>query len=335
MALKNNMAEKEINLSQTNRSLVSVIIPVYKVEPYLRQCVDSVLAQTYTDFEVILVDDGSPDGCPAICDEYAEKDSRVKVIHKENGGLSDARNAGMNIACGEYALFVDSDDFISKEFLENLLRMAEEYNLDIVEGKTVYYENALVSEVFHLNHDEYVFFNNDDVYEFYLKTYQIVSAWNKLIKRSLLSEVRFIRDMISEDFIWFYNGVLPLIVCAGYCAYSTYYYRQGNTLSITKQVSEKHYTSYKNIIETLSKNEHLVSKIRLTKSGVLASICLELYKQAVLNGSHKKILDTIIFLKLNRNIFEKANTKRGILLKALLILPIPVGKRLFKLLFGL
>ena len=222
MAKKNNMAEKEINLSQTSSPLVSVIIPVYKVEPYLRQCVDSVLAQTYTDFEVILVDDGSPDGCPAICDEYAEKDCRVKVIHKENGGLSDARNAGINIACGEYALFVDSDDFISKEFLENLLRMAEEYNLDIVEGKTVYYENALVSEVFHLNHDEYVFFNNDDVYEFYLKTYQIVSAWNKLIKRSLLSEVRFIRDMISEDFIWFYNGVLPLIVCAGYCAYSTY-----------------------------------------------------------------------------------------------------------------
>ncbi|MBD5414233.1 MAG: glycosyltransferase family 2 protein [Treponema sp.] len=315
--------------------LVSVIIPVYKVEPYLRQCVDSVLAQTYTDFEVILVDDGSPDRCPAICDEYAEKDCRVKVIHKENGGLSDAQNAGMNIACGEYALFVDSDDFISKEFLENLLRMAEEYNLDIVEGKTVYYENALVYEVFPLNHDEYVFFNNDDVYEFYLKTYQIVSACNKLIKRSLLSEVRFIRDMISEDFIWFYNGVLPLIVCAGYCAYSTYYYRQGNTLSITKQVSEKHYTSYINIIDTLSKNKCLVSKIRSTKSGVLASICLELYKQAVLNGSRKKILDTIIFLKLNRNIFEKANTRRGILLKLLLILPIPVGKRLFKLLFGL
>ena len=89
----------------------SVIIPIYKVEQYLRQCVDSVLAQTYTDVEIILVDDGSPDSCPAICDEYAKKDSRIKVIHKPNGGLSDARNAGLDMAQGEYVLFLDSDDW--------------------------------------------------------------------------------------------------------------------------------------------------------------------------------------------------------------------------------
>lgn len=79
---------------------VSIIVPVYKVEPYLRRCVDSILAQTFTDFELILVDDGSPDNCPAICDEYAERDSRVRVIHKENGGVSSARNAGMEAAVG-------------------------------------------------------------------------------------------------------------------------------------------------------------------------------------------------------------------------------------------
>lgn len=89
----------------------SVVIPVYKVEKYLRQCLDSVLAQSYTDFEIVVVDDGSPDNCPAICDAYAAADSRVTVIHKENGGLSDARNAGLLAATGEYVIFMDSDDY--------------------------------------------------------------------------------------------------------------------------------------------------------------------------------------------------------------------------------
>ena len=100
---------------------ISVIVPVYKVEPYLRRCVDSILDQTYSDFELILVDDGSPDNCPDICDDYARQDSRVKVIHKENGGLSDARNAGLRIAAGAYVSFVDSDDFIRKDMYEVML----------------------------------------------------------------------------------------------------------------------------------------------------------------------------------------------------------------------
>lgn len=93
---------------------ISCIVPVYNVEKYLRRCVDSILAQTFTDFELILVDDGSPDGCPAICDEYAEKDSRVRVIHQENKGVSAARNAGLDMARGEYVCFVDGDDEVSE-----------------------------------------------------------------------------------------------------------------------------------------------------------------------------------------------------------------------------
>ena len=100
--------------------LISVIVPVYKVELYLRQCVDSLLAQTYSNLEIILVDDGSPDGCPAICDEYARKDSRVRVIHKPNGGLSDARNVGLDAARGEYIGFIDSDDWVMPDMYEYL-----------------------------------------------------------------------------------------------------------------------------------------------------------------------------------------------------------------------
>lgn len=101
---------------QKNQSLVSVIIPVYKVEQYLDKCVESVVNQTYKNLEIILVDDGSPDNCPAMCDEWAKKDSRIKVIHKKNGGLSDARNAGLDIATGEYISFLDSDDSFSPDF---------------------------------------------------------------------------------------------------------------------------------------------------------------------------------------------------------------------------
>ena len=108
---------------------VSLIVPVYKVEPYLRQCVDSILAQTFTDFELILVDDGSPDDCGAICDEYARKDSRVRVIHRQNGGVSAARNAGLQIACGKYVCFCDSDDHVERELLADAVRAMEGYDL--------------------------------------------------------------------------------------------------------------------------------------------------------------------------------------------------------------
>ena len=99
---------------ELNEPLVSVIVPVYNVERYLRHCVNSILIQTYHNLEVILVDDGSPDNCPKICDEYAKADARVKVIHKNNGGLSDARNIGMQAASGDYLMFVDSDDWLEK-----------------------------------------------------------------------------------------------------------------------------------------------------------------------------------------------------------------------------
>ena len=101
-------------MQNTNNELVSVIVPVYKVEPYLDRCVASILAQTYPNLEVILVDDGSPDNCPALCDAWAQRDARIRVIHKKNGGLSDARNVGLDAASGAYISFVDSDDTLQK-----------------------------------------------------------------------------------------------------------------------------------------------------------------------------------------------------------------------------
>ena len=133
---------------------ISIIVPVYNVEKYLEKCVRSILAQTFTDFELILVDDGSPDSSGAMCDQFAEQDQRVKVIHKENGGLSDARNAGIEIATGEYLGFVDSDDYIADDMYELLYTniVKEDADLSICGIYDVYEERAncksLIQELF-------------------------------------------------------------------------------------------------------------------------------------------------------------------------------------------
>lgn len=123
--------------------LISVIVPVYKVEDYLQKCIESILGQTYHNLELILVDDGSPDRCPEICDNYASKDKRVSVIHKANGGLSDARNAGMAVAKGEYLIFVDSDDLLPVDAVEALLDIAMAENADMVIGDHKRFEEEL------------------------------------------------------------------------------------------------------------------------------------------------------------------------------------------------
>ncbi|MBQ6857596.1 MAG: glycosyltransferase, partial [Lachnospiraceae bacterium] len=108
--------------------LISIIVPVYKVEMYLDRCVRSLVEQSYTNLEIILVDDGSPDNCGIMCDRWTEKDRRIKVIHKKNGGLSDARNAGLRIAAGEYIAFVDSDDWIEPEMYGHMLGLMGKYD---------------------------------------------------------------------------------------------------------------------------------------------------------------------------------------------------------------
>ena len=119
--------------------MVSIIVPIYNIEGYIRECIDSILAQTYPDFELILVDDGSPDNCGRICDEYAEKDVRIKVIHKENGGLTSARNAGLSVAKGDWIMHVDGDDWIEPDMIESLIEAAKATEADLVFGDYMKY----------------------------------------------------------------------------------------------------------------------------------------------------------------------------------------------------
>lgn len=191
----------------------SVIIPIYNVEKYLRECVDSVLSQTFEDFELILVNDGSKDNSGAICDEYAQKDSRVKVIHKENGGLSDARNVGTSVANGKYVVYIDSDDYVSgTDFLEKIYEKSQN-DTDIICYKfRKYFEDSNTFAKCDFSFPEL------DSYEtlaervnYLVKTNSFYcSAWSKAIKLSLLKEngIEFEKGLLGEDQEWYYHVLL-------------------------------------------------------------------------------------------------------------------------------
>ncbi|MBR6101080.1 MAG: glycosyltransferase [Ruminococcus sp.] len=185
--------------------MVSVIIPIYNVEKYLCQCVDSVLAQTFADLEIILVDDGSPDRCGAICDEYAKKDSRVRVIHKQNGGLSDARNAGTEAARGDYIYYLDSDDFIRQDAIEKMVARIEEENADLVyfNAETLFedFEDPDYRECFIRKHS-YRTDRGATVLGAHLKNREYYScAYLYLMRKGFLDKtgLRFLKGIIHED----------------------------------------------------------------------------------------------------------------------------------------
>lgn len=180
----------------------SIIIPIYKVEKYLNKCVNSVLKQTYSNLEIILVDDGSPDNCPKMCDEYLKKDNRIKVIHKENGGLSSARNAGLDIAKGDYILFVDSDDYVDYSLCEEILSYFHD-DVDIVAFEyEKFYDNNISNIKSQMNDNEIsvIELNNNDTYMNYLNRKIFTQmAWDKMYRSSVINELRFIEGRLAED----------------------------------------------------------------------------------------------------------------------------------------
>ena len=216
---------------------VSVIVPIYNVAPWLHRCLDSILAQTYTEFQLILVDDGSTDSCGAICDEYAAKDSRITVIHKENGGLSSARNAGLEIADGKFISFIDSDDWIHPQFLELMLRCQQAGNYDLVicnhkrtagsESDSSYIWDQIAPQELNL----------EGIYRQHrTKSY----VWNKLYRRELIGNHRFIQKKIAEDAA--FNGIVlghspQLHACFVPAVLYYYFYREN---SLVTQLDASH-----------------------------------------------------------------------------------------------
>ena len=226
-------------MENKNSPLVSIIVPVYNVEQYLRQCVDSILSQTFSDFELILVDDGSPDNCGAICDKYAEKDNRIIVIHKENGGVSSARNSALDIATGEYIIFVDSDDTVNDSYVSELIKWQDfdfvtaGYNYQAPNGE--WYERIF--------QDDSVFQNNLKLFPSkYIGKYYFGSPWATLMKKQIIdsANLRFDKNIHSgEDtlFIMQYLAYAEKIKSLPHCGYN-YFYHSG---SLSKSTNDTYW----------------------------------------------------------------------------------------------
>ncbi len=206
---------------------ISVIVPVYGVEKYLPACIESILNQTFTDFELILVDDGSPDRCPAICDEAAERDARVRVIHQANAGLSAARNAGIEIACGEWLVFVDSDDYIAPHFCEKLYQTAQRTDADCVmcsvqnvdeSGKPIDSALMRVADEVKTGREVLRKIGRDDVTPY-------LTAWNKLYRRKLFNTLRYPAGRQNED-VFVFAELFCQVQRAACVAEPLYFYRK-------------------------------------------------------------------------------------------------------------
>ena len=193
------------------RPLISVIVPIYQVEKYLEQCLDSILNQTYRQLEIILVDDGSPDHCGEICDRYASQDARIKVIHQPNAGLSAARNAGMDMATGEFISFIDSDDYIDPYFYEKMEQGFQDYpEAPIITCLAYQNEEGYITPYTHKNTNQPEFHSTLTFCEDCILGKMSVVVWNKLFRSELMKDIRFRVGRIFEDSL-FMHDLYPIL----------------------------------------------------------------------------------------------------------------------------
>lgn len=210
--------------------LISVIVPVYNVEAYLDKCISSIVNQTYRNLEIILVDDGSPDNCPAMCDAWKEKDSRIVVLHKENGGLSDARNSGMGAAHGEFISFIDGDDWIEPRFFEILQHELEAQNADVAavqyrlcwEGDACERQSA---------YEHVTVYDRQTAMRLLIQNQIKQVVWNKLYRSAQIRDIPFEKGKVHEDEFWTYQviGRIGRFAAIDYIGYD-YFQRAGSIM---------------------------------------------------------------------------------------------------------
>ncbi len=276
---------------------ISVIVPVYKVEQYLRKCVDSIIKQTYSNLEIILIDDGSPDNCPIICDEYAMKDNRVVVIHKKNGGLSDARNVGIAKSTGKYITFVDSDDYIASDYIEYLYKLILSANGDV---------SIVLPQIFYDNQEQVAISNKKEsirIYDsksalltmLYQKKFD-TSAWGKLYSKKIFEDVVFPVGNIYEDISTIYKTLLKSKVIV-YSNQKKYYYLKRNDSIMGRSFKEKDMDyiyqaeSMYNSIKNIDKEIEIAARCRLINANF--SVLKKIYKYDKKNKNLKLIIANI------------------------------------------
>lgn len=267
--------------------MISVIVPVYNVEKYLNRCVDSIINQTYTDLEIILVDDGSTDSSGSICDEYAKKDERIKVIHKENGGLSDARNTGVASATGDYVSFIDSDDYIEPDMMELLITTIGDCDMstcgafnDYASGSTPQYTG-----------DDLSFeTDNEKAFELILEGKLIpASIWNKLIKANIAKKIQFPIARIYED-AFYTNKLMQLVKRVHINTIPLYHYTHRKNSITTNTFTNKTL----DIIDAYNETIEISKRMPQIKNGALFRVF----------WSHFTVLDTMLMSPEYKNFAE-------------------------------
>lgn len=283
-----------------SKMLVSVVVPVYKVEPYLENCVKSILNQTFKEFELILVDDGSPDNCGKICDDFARKDSRIKVIHQRNGGLSNARNSGIEIAKGDYITFIDSDDFILSRYLEKLVEASLTNGSDI--SVCAYFrcnEKDSLSDIEEKNKNTIEVFSDEKMLIFFATKKIGTTAWGKLYKMRLFEKLRYPDGKYNEDVFTTYLAIHNANRIA-VCSYEGYVYRINEKSIMNEAFSIKKLDA----IEGCVKRAEFISQkypdlIGFANSSVVYSCNLVLISMAKSGISEHECLKNIQFLLRN------------------------------------
>ncbi len=279
---------------------ITIIVPIYNVEKYIHKCIDSLINQTYKNLEMILVDDESPDNCKYICDDYAKRDSRIKVIHKTNGGLSDARNKGLEISTGDYIMYLDSDDYLELTACEELNNIIEKTKADIVcfnlrkvneEGKEIkskgVYNQGNTKEIKEMTYEDAMI---DNLFRRNIR----YEAGSKIYKREIVEKVQFPKGMLAEDFATFYKFLsnADKIIFYNRCLYN---YVQRNGSIMTKKSDKLYIDIYQtekkiyNLLNNICKNK----KERKESESKHFRNLLKIYAKLYYNDGYRKIIEDV------------------------------------------
>lgn len=284
--------------------LVSIIVPVYNVEKYLEKCLNSIVNQTYYNLEIIVINDGSTDKSDEICRRFYTEDSRVIYINKKNGGLSSARNAGLNIAKGSYISFVDSDDYLEVNFIEKLLCLCKKSEADI--GCCDFYRTSALNEQ-ELNYKEY-YYNSDEILDELLTDQISAHVWNKLYKRSMFSQIRFpegknFEDLFTMHLLFFESKKIA------FTNEKMYFYNDSNITSISNDLNKAAFNKLC-IAEAFIERYYFADKLNRKCTDILFEIAVKqstdsYREQKTLNQKiESEIIDKFIVKKIMKILFS-------------------------------
>ncbi len=307
------------NYFEIDNKLISVIVPVYNVKPYLGRCINALIEQEYSEIEIILIDDGSSDGSGEICDKYSVKDSRIKVIHKENGGLSDARNIGIEVAKGDIFTFVDSDDWVSDDYLSIMYENMKRYDSDISGCRFQYVSDSERIDSRKVKEDVRLWDSQDALRAMLQQDGYTTSACGQLYSRELFDGIRFPIGKYYEDFATVYKLIHKArrIVHSGDRLY--YYYKRRGSIQ-NEKYNDKHFIEFvfaKEVFEFIKVTyPEIIYAARERLVGICFHLILMMDKNQRKNSDEKELFDTI---RDNRRILIKdARTSKKVRMGCLL-----------------